>query len=38
MVAESVSNNVRYRVEKTIGIPVEKVNVHIRALRISDTD
>ena len=38
MVAESVSSNVRYRVEKTIGIPVGKVNVHIRALRISDTD
>ncbi|PKO18492.1 MAG: Asp23/Gls24 family envelope stress response protein [Chloroflexi bacterium HGW-Chloroflexi-10] len=38
MVAESVSNNVRYRVEKTIGIPVEKVNVHIRGLRISNPD
>lgn len=38
MVAESVGNNVRYRVEKSIGIPVEKVNVHIRGLRISDTD
>lgn len=38
MVAESISSNVRYRVEKTIGIPVEKVNVHIRGLRVSDTD
>jgi len=38
MVAESISSNVRYRVEKTIGIPVEKVDVHIRGLRISDTD
>lgn len=38
MVAESISNNVRYRVEKTIGIPVEKVNVHIRGLRISNPD
>lgn len=38
MVAEQVSNNVRYRVEKTIGIPVGKVNVHIRSLRVSDTD
>jgi len=38
MVAESVGNNVRYRVEKTIGIPVEKVNVHVRGLRISNND
>ncbi len=38
MVAESVSSNVQYRVEKIVGIPVERVNVHIRALRISDTD
>lgn len=38
MVAEQVSNNVRYRVEKTIGIPVKNVNVHIRGLRVSDPD
>ncbi|NTW44115.1 MAG: Asp23/Gls24 family envelope stress response protein [Anaerolineaceae bacterium] len=38
MVAEQVSNNVRYRVEKVVGIPVEKVNIHIRSLRVSNTD
>jgi uncharacterized alkaline shock family protein YloU len=38
MVASSVADNVRYQVEKTIGLPVKYVNVHIRGLRISDTD
>ena len=38
MVAETVSSGVRYRVEKTIGIPVDTVNVHIRGLRISNPD
>ncbi len=38
MVASSVSENVRYQVEKTIGIPVKTVNVHVRGLRVSDLD
>ena len=37
-VASSVSDNVRYQVEKTIGIPVNQVNVHVRGLRISNPD
>lgn len=37
-VATSVSENVRYQVEKTFGLPVNQVNVHVRGLRISDTD
>jgi uncharacterized alkaline shock family protein YloU len=37
-VATSVQENVRYAVEKAIGLPVTKVNVHIRGLRISDPD
>lgn len=37
-VAASVADNVRYQVEKTIGLPVTQVNVHVRGLRISDTD
>lgn len=37
-VATSVSENTRYQVEKTIGIPVSQVNVHVRGLRISDPD
>jgi uncharacterized alkaline shock family protein YloU len=37
-VATSVSENVRYRVEKTFGLPVNQVNVHVRGLRISDPD
>jgi uncharacterized alkaline shock family protein YloU len=35
-VAHSVSNTVRFQVEKALGMPVKDVNVHIRALRISE--
>lgn len=37
-VAVSVSDNVRYQVEKAFGLPVSQVNVHVRGLRISNTD
>ena len=37
-VTSSVASLVKYKVEKTIGIPVSQVNVHVRGLRISDTD
>lgn len=37
-VATSVAETVRYAVEKTIGLPVKAVNVHVRGLRISDLD
>lgn len=37
-VASSVSNTVRYSVEKAIGMPVKEVNVHVRGLRISNLD
>ncbi|NLG99934.1 MAG: Asp23/Gls24 family envelope stress response protein [Chloroflexi bacterium] len=37
-VAASVSDNVRYQVEKVFGLPVSQVNVHIRGLRISNPD
>jgi len=37
-VAASVSNTVKYNVEKALGMPVEEVNVHVRGLRVSDTD
>lgn len=38
MVASSVADSVRYQVEKTIGLPVKYVNVHVRGLRISSLD
>lgn len=38
MVASSVQDNVRYQVEKTFGLPVSRVNVHVRGLRISNPD
>jgi len=37
-VATSVANTVRYQVESTTSLPVSQVNVHIRGLRISNTD
>ncbi len=37
-VADSVSNTVRYQVEKTVGMPVNQINIHIQGLRISDLD
>ena len=37
-VADSVANSVKYCVEKTMGIPVKRVDVHVRGLRISNPD
>lgn len=37
-VAESVSHSVKFNVESMTGISVKEVNVHVRGLRVSDTD
>jgi len=37
-VANSVANTVRYQVEKSLGMPVNQVNIHVSGLRISDLD
>jgi uncharacterized alkaline shock family protein YloU len=37
-VAASVSNTVRFHVERALGMPVNQVNVHVQNLRISDLD
>lgn len=37
-VASSVSNTVRFQVERALGMPVNEVNVHVQNLRISDLD
>ncbi|MCX8024729.1 MAG: Asp23/Gls24 family envelope stress response protein [Thermanaerothrix sp.] len=37
-VASSVADNVRYQIEKNTGLPVKEVNVHVRGLRVSNTD
>ncbi len=37
-VAGSVSNTVRYQVEKALGMPVNQVNVHVQGLRVSNLD
>lgn len=35
-VAESVASSVRFNVEKSIGMPVHTVNVHVSGLRVSN--
>lgn len=37
-VASSVGNTVRFQVEKSLGLPVSEVNVHVRGLRVSEID
>ncbi|MCD4672141.1 MAG: Asp23/Gls24 family envelope stress response protein [Anaerolineaceae bacterium] len=37
-VASSVAHSVRYQIEKALGLPVNEINVHVRGLRISNTD
>lgn len=34
-VAHNIMDNVRFRVEKALGIPIEEVNVHVQGLRVS---
>lgn len=35
-VAANVAETVRYHVEKSLGLPIYEVNVHVQGLRISD--
>lgn len=37
-VTDQVTESVRYHVEKSFGVAVKRVNVHVRGLRISDPD
>jgi len=37
-VAHSVANSVHYQVEKTVGLKVNSVNVHVQGLRVSSPD
>ena len=37
-VANSVSNNVRFQVERMLGMPINAINVHVNGLRVSDLD
>jgi uncharacterized alkaline shock family protein YloU len=35
-VASSVANTVRFHVEKSLGLPINEINVHVQGLRISN--
>ena len=37
-ITNSIVNSVKYNVERTIGLPVRRINVHVRGLRISNMD
>jgi uncharacterized alkaline shock family protein YloU len=37
-VATSVANTIRFHVEKSLGMPVNEINVHVRGLRVSEID
>jgi uncharacterized alkaline shock family protein YloU len=38
VVANSVANSIRYKVEHMLGMPVAEVNVHVQDLRVSNID
>lgn len=38
MVTSSAADSVRYQVEKSLGLPVKNVNIHVRGLRVSNLD
>lgn len=37
-VAYNIMSNVKFSVEKSLGLPVAEVNVHVRGLRVSNKD
>ena len=37
-VANSVANTIRYHVEKSLEMPVNRVSVHVRGLRVSEAE
>jgi uncharacterized alkaline shock family protein YloU len=37
-VAQSVANTVRFHVEKSLGLKVNKIDVHVAGLRVSSSD
>lgn len=37
-VATSVAESIKYKIEKTFGLPVNQINIHVRGLRISNPD
>jgi uncharacterized alkaline shock family protein YloU len=34
-VAHNIMENVKFRVEQALGVPIDEVNVHVQALRVS---
>jgi len=37
-VADSVAHTVRYQVERSLGMPIHAVNIHVQDLRVSNVD
>ena len=36
-VAHNIMENVKFRVEKALGVPIDEVNVHVQGLRLSSS-
>lgn len=37
-VARSMADSVHYQIERTLGLPVREVNIHVQGLRVSNPD
>jgi uncharacterized alkaline shock family protein YloU len=37
-VADSVADTVKFHVEKTLGLPIHEINIHVAGLRVSNND
>jgi len=37
-VADSVADTVKFYVEKTLGMPIHEINIHVAGLRVSNND
>jgi uncharacterized alkaline shock family protein YloU len=37
-VADSVADTVKFHVEKTLGMPIHEINIHVAGLRVSNND
>ena len=37
-VADSVADTVKFHVEKTLGMPIHEINIHVAGLRVSNDD
>ncbi|MBC7263549.1 MAG: Asp23/Gls24 family envelope stress response protein [Chloroflexi bacterium] len=37
-VAQNIMENVKFQVERSLGVPIHQINVHVQGLRVSEQD